>query len=505
MSDFLSQFTKEQYKKTVAQDQQPTAAEPPQDTLSDAVTPPRTVAATHRAVPSEEPTASVAPSPTVPTRAAMRQQQSHKKDDTQVVTRGSGEDTEFDPSYQRKRRRKWAIFGGVGVVVLLLLSYVAYALTHVAAIDLTGKTVNEARQWAAKNQITISVTQEFSDTKDAGIVLSQAVPAGQQIGKGSTLTLVASKGADPKQVVPLPDFSTMTAEQAQAYIDAHRLTQLKLVRQFSDDIAAGQWIKLEFSDSSVTAETYRRQDNAILYYSKGKETFEKNIVVPDFVGKNKQEVETWAKTNSLVLTITEAPSNTVEAGQVVSQSIAKDEKVAKKDAFDITVSLGKPVVVPDFSEYTAESAQAFEGLNVRVQHRFSTDVGYGNMLSQSVAAGTQLTDKDNKQVTVVYSAGKPYLRDLRGSMNEGELDKFFYDEFRAKGANITFTTYYVDSSLPKGTVATQSAYATSLPLTYTVSIGISTGMAPEGETYVPQTPAPQASEQPTDSDTASSN
>ena len=110
------------------------------------------------------------------------------------------------------------------------------------------------------------MTQEFSDTQDAGIVLSQAVPAGQQIGKGSTLTLVASKGADPKQVVPLPDFSTMTAEQAQAYIDAHRLTQLKLVRQFSDDIAAGQWIKLEFSDSNVTAETYRRQDNAILYY-----------------------------------------------------------------------------------------------------------------------------------------------------------------------------------------------------------------------------------------------
>ncbi len=96
------------------------------------------------------------------------------------------------------------------------------------------------------------------------------------------------------------------------------------------------------------------------------------------------------------------------------------------------------------------------------------------MLSQSQAAGIELTEKDDLNVEVVYSAGTPYIRDLTGK-NEGELQEYFYQEFRSKGAEIYFTSYYVNSDQPKGTVVKQSAKETWLPLNYTVEMGISNG------------------------------
>ncbi len=51
------------------------------------------------------------------------------------------------------------------------------------------------------------------------------------------------------------------------------------------------------SDEEISKEEYKRQDNANVYFSKGEEVFEEDIEVPDFVNKNKEEVEQWAETN----------------------------------------------------------------------------------------------------------------------------------------------------------------------------------------------------------------
>lgn len=141
-------------------------------------------------------------------------------------------------------------------------------------------------------------------------------------------------------------------------------------------------------------------------------------------------------------------SESIPLGQVVEQSIKEKEKIAKKTKLTVNISAGKGVKVPNFSNLTKENAMTQGKLQVTVEEKFNLDVPYGELLSQSVEAETELTEEDDLSIKVTYSAGKPYLKDLTGQ-NEGELQKYFYDEFRSKGANIYYVVNYVNSDAPK--------------------------------------------------------
>lgn len=384
----------------------------------------------------------------------------------------SHEETEVDPDYQKKKRRKFILIGSSAIAVLALSFFLFYQFTHVAVPNFVGKTVTEAREWGNDKGVEIVLTQEHSTKYDENIILSQEIKEGKKISKGGKLAVVSSLGADPEEVLNLPDFAQLTYADAQKWIEENKAENLNLTQVYSDTTAKGKFIKLEIANS-IPASDYTRGDKATLTYSRGKEVLEANIEVPDFSGKAKTEVESWAKTNSIEVTYEEKASASIAAGTIMGQSVAANEKVAKKSKMTVQVSAGKGITVPDFSTLTMTQAASVTGLTVIVRQIYG-DSPYGSLISQSQKAGTELTEKDDKNVEVVYSAGSPYIRDLSGK-NEGDLQQYFYDEFRSKGAEIYFTSYYVNSDQPKGTVVAQSAKETWLPLAYTVEVGISNG------------------------------
>ena len=83
------------------------------------------------------------------------------------------------------------------------------------------------------------------------------------------------------------------------------------------------------------------------------------------------------------------------------------------------------------------------------------------------------------------------MKDLRGSVSEGDLPKLFFDEYESKGANIYYSIYYVDSAEPKGTVVEMSTYGQFIPLESTIWIGISLGNLTTSLPDVPDTPDPE--------------
>lgn len=393
----------------------------------------------------------------------------------------SHEETEIDPDYQKKKKRKFILIGTSVIACLAIGLFLFYQLTHVAVPNFVGKTVTEAREWGNENGVEIDLSQEYSIKFEENVIVSQKVREGKKLAKGSKLAVVGSLGANPEEVLALPDFSQMTYVDAQKWIEDNKAKNLNLTQVYSDITAKGKFIKLEIANS-IPASDYTRGDKATLTYSRGKEVLEANIEVPDFVGKTKTEVDAWAKTNSIEVTYEEKASSSLAVGTIMGQSVATNQKVAKKSKMTVQVSAGKGIMVPDFSTLTMTQASSVAGLTVIVRQVYG-DAPYGALISQSKEAGTELTEKDDKNVEVVYSAGAPYIRDLSGK-NEGELQQYFYDEFRSKGAEIYFTSYYVDSSQPKGTVVSQSARETWLPLTFTVEVGISNGAQFSG-TVVP--------------------
>lgn len=409
-------------------------------------------------------------------------------DDDETTSRFSEEETEIDPTYKKRKRLKIIIFTVIGVIVAIALYWMYYSYTHVAMPKFTGKNISEARAWASENDVKLDVEQKYDFDKEVNSVVKQNVKSGKKIKKKSTVKLVSSLGPDPEEQIPLPDFSKMNKSAADEWVVEHKAENLSILEEYSDTVEKGKFIRQEINDKEIKPESYKREDQAVAYFSKGKETFEKDVPVPDFKGKPKSEVETWVKTNEIKMEYKEVDSDTVAEGMVVSQSVEKAQKVAKRDAMSVEVSTGKAFTVPNFWDYTPETAAtAAEGLSVNVKTTFSGDVPYGQLISQSVEAGTKMKMKDLKPVTVTYSAGRPYLRSCFGSL-EGDLEKLFFEEYRSKGANITYTTYYVDSSEERGKVVDMSAYNQYVSMDYVVNIAISNGSKASKPSETPATP-----------------
>jgi serine/threonine-protein kinase len=374
--------------------------------------------------------------------------------------------------------------GAIAAVLALGVFY--YQQTHVKVPNFIGKNLSDLQVWASENKIKTEIKESYDLAKDANTILAQKQKSGSRIKKGGILNVTNSLGADPKEKIPLPDFMQMNKQQVERWIKEKKADNLSLIEEYSDTIEKGRPIRFEIANAEVTPETYQRKDAAKVYFSKGKQTYQKDIKVPDFLRKPRSEVETWAKNNEINMTYEEKTSNDIPADSIMEQSIAKDEKIAKKEKMKVTVSLGKGYVVPNFSEYNLDDASsALEGVQIQAKGIYTENLPYGQLVSQSEEAGKVLSAKDNLTIKVLYSLGQPYMKDLRGTMVEGGLQKYFHDEFQSKGANINYVIRRVDSDQPKGTVVGMSHFSDYVPLNLTVSIDISLGNLGSAPTSFP--------------------
>jgi beta-lactam-binding protein with PASTA domain len=479
MSDFLSNFSPDNYdgkKKEIV----PKPSDPDEKTMPAAEI---SEAATADQSSTEE---TVEPSPEM--KRATR-----KATSSQPVSRFGKEETEFDPTYRKQQQKKYLLIAGVILALIAISSVTYYQLTHVKVPDFAKKDLSEARTWGTENGVAIKVDQVYDFDVETNQIVSQSVAADQKIKKGKTLTVKASLGPDPEEIIELPDFSSLTTETAKEWIEKQKAENVSLIEQYNDKIEAGAFIKQEAANKEQDLDAYKRKDRLSVYYSKGKEVFEKNIEVTDFTGKTKGEAQEWAKKNELKYKEEAVFSDTVAADVVVSQEPVKGSKLAKKDRFLVKVSKGKAIVVPDFSQYTIEQAQELESkIPIQVKTVYSDQIGYGNFISQSEEAGKEYSDSDTlPTVKVVYSLGQPYLKDIRYQATEGDLPKLFFDEYKSKGAYVYYDVYYVDSAEPKGTVVEMSRYGEFIPMELSITIGISRGNL-QGSPVTPSTDSPEA-------------
>ncbi|MDR2832758.1 MAG: PASTA domain-containing protein [Streptococcaceae bacterium] len=387
------------------------------------------------------------------------------------------EGIELDPNFQKEKRKKLVILAS-SILLIFIISFVIYRQANFVKVpDFKGKEMTEVRTWAAENKIQLDLKQEYDFEAQINTVISQKIK-GKKIKKKSIFTLTTSLGPNPEDKINLPDFAKMTIEAARTWIKEQKAENVSIIEEFNDKTAKNAYLKMEFGNKELKKEDYKRSDKLILYYSKGAEPRKEDIEVPDFIGKAKTDLEDWAKKNEIQLSFEETFSDTVQANMIVSQETAKGKKIAKKDAFKVKVSIGKARVVPNYAQYTEEEAQSLTstGLPIQVRTIFHATVPFGSFIGQSVEAGTTYKETDEvPPIVVTYSAGRPYLKDLRGSANEGDLQESFYKDFNSKGANVTFETYYVDSSQPKGIVVEMSVYGQYISLNQHIRIGISKG------------------------------
>lgn len=153
-------------------------------------------------------------------------------------------------------------------------------MNHVTLPNYEGKTLSEARVWGARNKIDFVPTMVYSKDFPETQIISQDPAADKKIRKGSEVLVDVSQGPDPEERIVLPDFSNLTYDEAQMWVQQEKANNVSLILQYDSGIERFRHIKTEFRSPDVTPDNYLRKDVAIVYYSRGEEQFEKTSMCP---------------------------------------------------------------------------------------------------------------------------------------------------------------------------------------------------------------------------------
>ena len=221
-----------------------------------------------------------------------------------------------------------------------------------------------------------------------------------EYGPGSYLTMPATNGR------PLAD--------VQAELNAMGLAST-VEEEFSDDVAAGSITR---SDPEGGEPVHKRAE-VQLHVSKGVDM--KNV--PDVSGKSQDDAKKALTGAGLALgTITDAYSEDVPQGQVISQSVASGTSVPHDTAIDVVLSKGRqPLTVPSLGGMSADAAKtAIEdlGLIATPTEAFSDTVAEGQVISQQTNEGTILHRGDTVAYTVSKGPEKVAVPDVVGRQRQ---------------------------------------------------------------------------------------
>ena len=84
------------------------------------------------------------------------------------------------------------------------------SVAKVSVSNYTGKSVDDFRSWCSNNELTPSVSEQYSDSVASGNIISQN-PASGSVDKGSAVSVVVSKGPKPVETKALLDIDDLNS------------------------------------------------------------------------------------------------------------------------------------------------------------------------------------------------------------------------------------------------------------------------------------------------------
>ncbi|SDB16127.1 Stk1 family PASTA domain-containing Ser/Thr kinase [Eubacterium oxidoreducens] len=296
------------------------------------------------------------------TEDELRQIQEEADQTDTELTDAENEEEDEDGAINPRMEKLMTILGIVAaiiivIVVILIIAKLAGGLNFgssddedtttaveqenekVTMIDLTDMSYDAAEDALEELGLTIKNGGTVSsDTIDEGNVVSQDVEEGEEISKGSTVTVTLSSGAGE---ISVPD---VTGYEESSAINTLEDKGLKYTREYeySDSVESGKVI----STDPAAGSSVKEGDTITITISQGVET----VQVPDVTGKTKKKAKAALESAGLKLgNVTSEYSDSVAKGKVISQGVASGKYVDSGTSVSIVVSLGPETVTYSFS------------------------------------------------------------------------------------------------------------------------------------------------------------
>lgn len=255
---------------------------------------------------------------------------------------------------------------------------------------------------AAAGYATGAITTQNHNVIPAGYVISQTPTGDSALTAGGAVDLVISAGPAGTTLVTVPDVAGLPQADAETTLTNAGLT-FSITAAFSDTVVAGVVI----SQTPAAATDVASGSVVELVVSAGPAPA--TVEVPDVVGLAQTAAQTSITDAGLVVgTVSTSNSDTVAAGNVISQTPAATTSVAPGSAVDLVVSTGPALIavpgVTGLTQADAETAITNAGLTVgTVTTASSNTVAAGSVISQTPAGGTEVTT--GSSVDLVVSSG----------------------------------------------------------------------------------------------------
>ena len=321
---------------------------------------------------------------------------------------------------------------------------------NVAVPNVTGQSRAAAESAIVAAGLAVgSVTEQADAAVPSGDVVSQDPSGGSLLPLGGAVNLVVSLG--PANVA-VPDVTGQGRAAAENAIAAAGLVVGTVTEEANASVPDGNVIS-----QNPTAGTLVAAGSGVnLVVSLGPA----NVTVPNVTGQTQSAAENGITAAGLTVgNVTQQNDNGVPAGSVISQNPIAGTQVTAGSTVDLVVSLGPAnVAVPNVAGQTqsaAENAITAAGLTVgNVTQQNDNAVPAGNVISQSPAAGTQVTPGSAVDLVVSLGPANVAVPNVTGQ-TQGAAQS----AITAAGLTVGNVTQQNDNAVPAGSVISQDPTA----------------------------------------------
>ena len=339
-------------------------------------------------------------------------------------------------------------------------------------VDLRGLTFDAAKEILNADGLGIKKAgTEASDEYAEGEIISHTPDEGTFVTANTMVEVIVSSG--PAKI-NIPSVKGLTEEEAIKKLEEEGF-EVNVTYDNSSSVAAGNVISQTPGANSLGNEG----DTVTIVVSEGPEIV--LVKVPSVLGLTKDSAtQTLTAAGLVVGDVKTEYNDTIDKDYVISQSVASDTQVAKDTVVDIVISLGKkPIKVINVVGLTKDSAKSTLqtlGLTVAVEETYSDTVTKGYVISQSIAAETEVPK--GSDITITVSLGKKPVK-VTNVVNADESTA--KSALETLGLKVTVTYEYSDT-VAEGKVISQSIAPNSeVESGSSITIVVSKGKQSTGE------------------------
>lgn len=296
------------------------------------------------------------------------------------------DDEELSPAVEKAMTVAGVVLAVIIVLIVLLLVSKALGL---------GKEKNDTS--SSDSQQTEQTADEDTEAEDGNSSSANTVVMPNLLGKTMTEAKIELKdlGID----------ITLKGSESSSKYSAGQIMEQNIAEGTKVEVGSSVEVTIAGSGSSGTSGSSTSSTAADSTSS----TTDTEVTVPNVVGKDEATARAAIEAAGLTVgTVTEASSDTVTSGLVISQTVAANTKTAKGTKVNLVLSSGASSVkvtdVIGHEQSRAEQELAAAGFQVSVKEAYSSDVRPGLVISTTPDRGTPA--KPGSTVTMTVSQGK---------------------------------------------------------------------------------------------------